>query len=149
MLTHVGLAINVKRWDIWRHCHPLAPPTISTLHFAPKATIWLPICLCSLGLVASPSNSNFPPTIIIINPPPLAIVSSMEDLGYLKDGAELVGNMYTNSTTSFHSSHWDNTTNPRWIQVSSRTIQDDTLNPRLLTIFLNSLLCWIEKTTYP
>ena len=31
--------------------------------------------------------------------------SNLEDLGYPHDTIELIGNIYTNSTTSFHGSH--------------------------------------------
>lgn len=37
------------------------------------------------------------------------LLAWMEDLGYLKDAIELIGNIYTNSTTSFHRSHFGTT----------------------------------------
>ena len=70
------------------------------------------------------------------------LLALMEDLGYPKDAVEIVGNIYTNSTTSFTGTHFG-TTPP--INVSRGTIQGDTLSPYLFIIFLEPLLRWLEK----
>ena len=66
----------------------------------------------------------------------------MEDLGYPLNVVELIGNIYTNSTTSFHGNHFG-TTLP--IQINRSTIQGDTISPYLFIIFLDPLLIWLEK----
>ena len=66
----------------------------------------------------------------------------MEDLGYPLDAVEIVGNIYTDSTTSFTGSHFG-TTLP--INISRGTIQGDTLSPYLFIMFLEPLLRWLEK----
>ena len=70
------------------------------------------------------------------------LLTIMEDLGYPLDAVEVVGNIYTDSTTSFTNSHFG-TTPP--INISRGTIQGDTLSPYLLIIFLEPLLRWLEK----
>jgi hypothetical protein len=52
------------------------------------------------------------------------LLALMEDLGFPLDAVEIVGNIYTNSTTSFSGSHFG-ITPP--IQISRGTIQGDTL----------------------
>ena len=66
----------------------------------------------------------------------------MEDSEYLRDAVEQIGNIYTNSTTSFHVNHFG--TSPP-IHINKVTIQDDTLSPYLFIIFLDPLLRWLEK----
>ena len=66
----------------------------------------------------------------------------MEDLGYPWDVVELIGNIYTNSTTSFQSNHFG-TTPP--VHINRGTIQGDTLSPYLFIIVLDPHLRWLEK----
>lgn len=70
------------------------------------------------------------------------ILAIMEGVGYPKDVIGLIGNLYTNSTTSFHGSHIGTTP---LIQLNKWTIQGDTLNPYLFIIFLDPLRRWLEK----
>ena len=70
------------------------------------------------------------------------LLAIMEDLGYPLDAVEIVGNIYTDSTTAFTGSHFG-TTLP--INISRATIQGDTLSPYLFIIFLEPLLRWLEK----
>lgn len=51
------------------------------------------------------------------------LLALMEDLGYAKDVLELIGNIYTKSTTSFHDNHFG-AKSP--IKISKCTIQSDT-----------------------
>ena len=67
----------------------------------------------------------------------------MEDLGYPLDTVVSIGNIYTNSTTSFHGSHFRTTAT---IQINRGTIQRDPLSSYLFIIFLDPLLRWLEKS---
>ena len=66
----------------------------------------------------------------------------MEDLGYPKNIGELIGNLYINSTTSFHGNHFGAIP---LILINIGTIQGDTINPYLFIIFLDPLLRWLGK----
>lgn len=70
------------------------------------------------------------------------LLALMEDLGYPSDAIELISNIFTNSTTSFHDNHFD-ATSP--IHISKGMIQDNTLNPYRFIIFLDPKLWWLEK----
>lgn len=70
------------------------------------------------------------------------LLAIMEDISYPINAIKLIGNIYTNSITSFHDNHFG--TMPP-IQISRGTIQGDTLNPYLFIIFLDLLLKWLEK----
>ena len=70
------------------------------------------------------------------------LLALMEDLGYPQDAVKLIGNIYTNSTISFHGSHFG-ATPP--IQINRGTIQGDTLSPYPFIIFFDPLLRWLEK----
>jgi hypothetical protein len=66
----------------------------------------------------------------------------MADLGYLQDAINLIGNIYSNSSTIFFGSHFGKT-KPVYIQRG--TIQGDTLSPYLFIISLEPLLRWLER----
>lgn len=70
------------------------------------------------------------------------ILALMEDLRFLLDAVEIVGDIYKNSTTTFTGYHFG-TTPP--ITISHETIQGDTLSAYLFIIFLEPLLRWLEK----
>ena len=70
------------------------------------------------------------------------LLTLMEDLGYPQDAVELIGNIYTNSTTSFLGNHFGTTP---LIHINRGTIQGDTLSPYLFIISLDPLLRWLEK----
>jgi hypothetical protein len=70
------------------------------------------------------------------------LLALMEDLGYPKDTGELTGNLYMNSTTSFHGNYFGATP---LILITIGTIQGDTINPYLFIIFLDPLLRWLGK----
>jgi hypothetical protein len=64
----------------------------------------------------------------------------MEDLGYSLDAIELVGNIYTNSTTIYTGKHVGQT---KPIHIQRGTIQGDTLSPYLFIVFFEPLLRWL------
>ena len=66
----------------------------------------------------------------------------MSDVGHPIDAIELIGNLYSNSSTSFQTTSL--TTTPT-ITISHGIIQGDTLNSYLFTIFLKPLLQWLAK----
>jgi hypothetical protein len=61
----------------------------------------------------------------------------MKDLGYPNDVINLIGNIYSQSTTTFIGEHFDKT---QLIPIQRGTIQGDTLSPYLFIIFLEPLL---------
>lgn len=65
----------------------------------------------------------------------------MEDLDYPLDAVRLVGDIYTNSTTSFTDEYFG-MTHP--IQIQRGTIQGDTLSPYLFILFLEPLIHWFH-----
>ena len=65
----------------------------------------------------------------------------MANLGFPNDAIKLLGDIYANSTTSFHGNYFS-TTPP--IHISRGTFQGDTLSPYLFIIFLKPLLRWLE-----
>ena len=66
----------------------------------------------------------------------------MKDLGYPHDVVALVGNIYSQSTTTFIGVHF-NKTQP--IPIQRGTIQGDTLSPHLFIIFFEPLLRWLQR----
>jgi hypothetical protein len=66
----------------------------------------------------------------------------MEDIGYPIDAISLIGNIYTDSTTSFLGTNFG-TTQP--INIQRGTIQGDTLSPYPFLIFLEPLLRWLQR----
>jgi hypothetical protein len=66
----------------------------------------------------------------------------MADLGYPHDAINLIGNIYSNSSTIFFGSHFGKT---KPVHIQRGTIQGDTLSPYLFIIFLEPLLRWLER----
>jgi hypothetical protein len=66
----------------------------------------------------------------------------MADLGYPQDAINLIGNIYSNSSTMFSGIHFGNT-KPGHIQRN--TIQGVTLSPYLFIISLEPLLRWLKR----
>jgi hypothetical protein len=65
----------------------------------------------------------------------------MIDLGNPEDAIHLIGNIYSQSTTSFIGNHFG-TTQP--IHIQRGTIQGDTLSPYLFIVFIEPLLRWFQ-----
>jgi hypothetical protein len=63
------------------------------------------------------------------------LLAIMADLGYPQDAINLIGNIYSNSSTIFSRSHFGKT----------KPIQGDTLSPYLFIISLEPLLRWLER----
>ena len=70
------------------------------------------------------------------------LLAIMKDLGYLQDAVALVGNIYSQSNTTFSGEHFDRT---QPIPIQRGTIQGDTLSPYLFIIFLEPLLRWLQQ----
>ena len=68
----------------------------------------------------------------------------MKDLGYPSDSINLVGNIYSQSSTIFTGEHFGKTL---LIPIQRGTIQGDTLSPYLFIIFLEPLLRWLQQGT--
>jgi hypothetical protein len=66
----------------------------------------------------------------------------MADLGYPQDAINLIGNIYSNSSTIFSGSHFGKT---KPVHIQRGTIQGDTLSPYLFIISLEPLLRWLER----
>ena len=66
----------------------------------------------------------------------------MKDLGYPNDAINLIGNIYSQSTTIFIGEHFGRT---QPIPIQRGTIQGDTLSPYLFIIFLEPLLRWLQQ----
>jgi hypothetical protein len=71
------------------------------------------------------------------------LLAIMADLGYPQDAINLIGNIYSNSSTMFSSSYFGKT---KLVHIQRGTIQGDTLNPYLFIIFLEPLLRWLERS---
>jgi hypothetical protein len=65
----------------------------------------------------------------------------LANLGYPQDAINLIGNIYSNSSTIFFGSHFGKT---KPIHIQRSTIQGDTLSPYLFIISLELLLRWLE-----
>ena len=66
----------------------------------------------------------------------------MKDLGYPTDSINLIGNIYSQSSTIFTGEHFEKTSP---IPIQRGTIQRDTLSPYLFIIFLEPLLRWLQQ----
>jgi hypothetical protein len=69
------------------------------------------------------------------------LLAIMADLGYPQDAINLIGNIYSNSSTMFFGSYFGKT---KPVHIQRGTIQGDTLSPYLFIIFLEPLLRWLE-----
>jgi hypothetical protein len=70
------------------------------------------------------------------------LLAIMADLGYPQDAINLIGNIYSNSSTRFFGTHFGKT---KPVHIQRGTIQGDTLSPYLFIIFLEPLLRWLER----
>jgi hypothetical protein len=70
------------------------------------------------------------------------LLAIMADLGYPQDAINLIGNIYSNSSTRFYGSHFGKT---KPVHIQRGTIQGDTLSPYFFIIFLEPLLRWLER----
>jgi hypothetical protein len=66
----------------------------------------------------------------------------MADLGYPQDAINLIGNIYSKSSTKFSGTHFGQT---KPVHIQRGTIQGDKLSPYLFIIFLEPLLRWLER----
>jgi hypothetical protein len=69
------------------------------------------------------------------------LLAIMADLGYAQDAINLIGNIYSNSSTRFFGMHFGQ---KKPVHIQRGTIQGDTLSPYLFIIFLEPLLRWLE-----
>ena len=70
------------------------------------------------------------------------LLAIMKDLGYPNDSINLIGNIYSQSSTIFTGEHFGKTLS---IPIQRGTIQGDTLSPYLFIIFLEPLLRWLQQ----
>jgi hypothetical protein len=70
------------------------------------------------------------------------LLAIMTDLGYPQDAINLIGNIYSNSSTRFYGTHFGKT---KPVHIQRGTIQGDTLSPYLFITFLEPLLRWLER----
>src|SRR6202022_244730 len=70
------------------------------------------------------------------------LLAIMKDLGHPNDSINLIGNIYSQSSTIFTGEHFGKTLP---IHIQRGTIQRDTLSPYLFIIFLGPLLRWLQQ----
>ena len=73
------------------------------------------------------------------------LLTIMKDLGYPQDAVPLIGNIYSQSTTTYMGEYFGKT---QPIPIQRGTIQGDTLSPYLFIIFLEPLLRWLQRGNY-
>jgi hypothetical protein len=66
----------------------------------------------------------------------------MEDLEYPLDAIEIIGNIYTNSTTMYIGEYFEKI---EPIHIQKGTIHGNTLSPYLFILFLEPLLRWLQR----
>ena len=66
----------------------------------------------------------------------------MKDLDYPQDAVALIGNIYSQSTTTYIGEYFGKT---QPILIQRGTIQGDILSPYLFIIFLEPLLRWLQR----
>jgi hypothetical protein len=69
----------------------------------------------------------------------------MSELEYPQDAINLIGIIYSNSSTIFTRTHFGKT---KPVHIQRGTIQGDTLSPYLFIISLEPLLRWLERGNY-
>jgi hypothetical protein len=70
------------------------------------------------------------------------LLAIMKDLGYPQDAIALIGDIYSQSTTTYIGEYFGKT---EPILIQRKTIQGDTLSPYLFIIFLEPLLRWLQR----
>jgi hypothetical protein len=70
------------------------------------------------------------------------LLAIMADFGYPQDAINLIGNIYSNSSTRFFGTHFGQI---KPVHIQRGTIQGDTLSPYLFIIFLEPLPRWLER----
>ena len=73
------------------------------------------------------------------------LLAIIKDLGYPQDVVALVGNIYSQLTSTFIGEYFDKT---QPILIQRGTIQVDTLRPYLFIIFFEPLLIWLQRGTH-
>jgi hypothetical protein len=66
----------------------------------------------------------------------------MADLGHPQNAINLIGNIYSNSSTIFFGSHFGKI---KPVHIQRGTIQGDILSPYVFIISLEPLLRWLER----
>ena len=70
------------------------------------------------------------------------LLAIMKDLGYLDDAINLIGNIYSQFTTTFIGEHFGKI---QPIPIQRGTIEGDTQSPYLFIIYLEPLLRWLQQ----
>jgi hypothetical protein len=73
------------------------------------------------------------------------LLAIMANLGYPHDAINLIGNIYTHSSTSFFGTYFGRINS---VHIQRGTIQGDSLNPYFFIIFLEPLLRWLERDNH-